>query len=62
MDKICFYFFSSTTVGRLLILLTSVAGVIRCEQHRLKFLKNHVKKILKLPPVDRDEAQPLPTW
>ncbi len=46
--------FSSTTVGRLLILLTSVAGIIRCEQHRLKFPKIHLNRnsqILKLPPV-----------
>ena len=46
--------FSSTTVGRLLILLTSVAVMIRCEQHRLKFPKIHLNRksqILKLPPV-----------
>ena len=52
-DKL-FTIFSSTTVGRLLILLTSVAGIIRCEQHRLKFPKinlNRNSQILKLPPV-----------
>ena len=49
-----YLFFSSPTVGRLLILLTSVAGIIRCEQHHLKFPKIHLNRnsqILKLPPV-----------
>ena len=36
--------FSSTTVGRLLILLTSVAVMIRCEQHRLKFPIIHLNR------------------
>ncbi len=36
MEKYVLICFSSTTVGRLLILLTSVAGIIRCEQHLIQ--------------------------
>ena len=36
MEKYVLICFSSTTVGRLLILLTSVACIIRCEQHLIQ--------------------------
>ena len=36
MEKYVLICFSSTTVGHLLILLTSVAGIIRCEQHLIQ--------------------------
>ena len=51
MDKKCTYLFFLHDCMPPPHFLTSVAGMIRCEQHRLKFPKIHVKKILKLPPV-----------
>ena len=45
--------------------IINVADVIRCEQHRLKFPKIHLIKILKLPPGGQwvcDKSRDKKTW